>query len=373
MRIGRALLVALLATVASTSAQAQAYVTIDSLGARRIVAYYPSLQSGRWLYTVTLRMDSMARAYAEGIARHSRRIAHEDTGVVPGDSGAARNDTAVARADSGIVRADSARAFADDLARFRDSLTMRSSNRLIRTDTVPQPPGPPLPNDTTFVRADTGVAHADSTASRVDGVASPVRDDTSVTYLGVVELAVDSASYGGVPSWLLTESGTREESRIADSLWLDRSSFRPRHWSSAIGSAGLALEFSRDTIYGATTSPLRRRSIVLAAPGDLLVNTAMTEVLLRLLPLDLGVTDSLSVLVVDVGGAAVLPAKLTVTGEERIVVVAGVYDAWVVDLETERGSATYWVRKDDPVVLRSDQRLPQLGGAILRRELVRTP
>jgi len=200
-----------------------------------------------------------------------------------------------------------------------------------------------------------------------------VRDDTAVTYLGVIELAVDSASYGGVPSWLLTESGTREESIIADSLWLDRSSFRPRHWSSAIGSAGLALEFSRDTIYGATTSPLRRRSIVLAAPGDLLVNAAMTEVLLRLLPLGPGVADSLSVLVVDVGGAAVLPAKLTVTGEERIVVVAGVYDAWVVELETERGSATYWVRKDGPVVLRSDQRLPQLGGAILRRELVRTP
>lgn len=373
MTRGRALLVSLLATVASTSVQAQAYVTVDSVGTRRIVAYYPSLQTGRWLYTVTLRMDSLARAYADGIARHGRQIAHGDTSAVLGDSGAARNDTAVVRADSGSLRADSARARADELARFRDSLAMRSSNRLIRTDTLPRPAGPPLPNDTTFVRTDTGVAHADSTASQADNVAPPMRDDTAVTYLGVIELGVDSASYGGVPSWLLTESGRREETLVADSLWLDRASFRPRHWSAAIGSAGLALEFSRDTIYGATTSPLRRRSIVLAAPGDLLVNTAMTEVLLRLLPLGPGVADSLSVLVVDVGGAAVLPAKLTVTGEERIVVVAGVYDAWVVELETERGSATYWVRKDDPVVLRSDQRLPQLGGAILRRELVRAP
>jgi hypothetical protein len=134
----------------------------------------------------------------------------------------------------------------------------------------------------------------------------------------------------------------------------------------------LAAEFTPDTVFGAMTSPLGKQTLIVANRPDLLVNTMAVDAVLGSLPLAAGWRDSATVLIVDAGGSAMAPAWLTVEGDEHVVVPAGEYDCWIVSLETERGSERLWVSKQGQLVVRSEEVLPQLGGATLQRVLVQT-
>ena len=74
----------------------------------------------------------------------------------------------------------------------------------------------------------------------------------------------------------------------------------------------------------------------------------------------------------DAGGTAVAPATLAVEGEEHVTVPAGEYDCWIVSLETERASERIWVAKQGQVVVRAEQILPDLEGALMTRVLVQS-
>jgi hypothetical protein len=125
-------------------------------------------------------------------------------------------------------------------------------------------------------------------------------------------------------------------------------------------------------VFGAMTSPLGKQTLIFANRADLLVNPMAVDVILGALPLAAGFRDSASVLVVDAGGMAVAPATLEVEGEEHVTVPAGEYDCWVVSLDTERGAERLWLSKQGQLVVRAEQVLPQLGGALLQRTLVQT-
>jgi hypothetical protein len=197
---------------------------------------------------------------------------------------------------------------------------------------------------------------------------SLVKDSVS-SFNGETQVVIGETQYAGAPAWLLTQSGMRGVAVASDSLVVSRADLRPLHWTAAQGVARLAIEFTRDTIFGVMSSPLGRQNIVLANRTDLLVNAASVDLVLAALPLDTGWKDSATVLVVDAGGSATTPVTLAVDGEEHASVPAGEYDCWVVSLESERGSARYWVSKDARLIVRSEQLLPQLGEAVLIREL----
>jgi hypothetical protein len=170
----------------------------------------------------------------------------------------------------------------------------------------------------------------------------------------------------------LTENGLRAGAVVAESLWITRDSLKPQHWSAMLGPARLSAEFARDTIYSAIAEPIGRRSLVAPSAPKLLVSEAMSDVVMTSLPLDSTFADSVAILAIDVGAMAAPPARIAVQGEERLVVPAGTYDAWIVSLESERGAVRLWVTKGSPqIVLRTEQVLPALGGAVLRRDLLR--
>jgi len=199
-----------------------------------------------------------------------------------------------------------------------------------------------------------------------------LRSDTTVRPLGEVEIRVAESTYAGTPSWLFTETGLRAGAVVADSLWLTRDGLKPQHWSATLGPARLVAEFARDTIYSAIAEPLGRRSLVAPSVPKLLVSEAMSDVVLTLLPLDSTFADSVAIMAIDVGAMGTPAARIKVEGEERVVVPAGTFDAWIVSLESERGGARVWVTKGTPrVVLRTEQTLPALNGAVLRRDLLR--
>ena len=148
-----------------------------------------------------------------------------------------------------------------------------------------------------------------------------------------------------------------------DSLVL-AADLRPVHWSSALGRSRFGAEFSGDSIFGATVTPAARRSLILGSRPDLLVSSAMIEVIVGLLPLSGEWSDSAALLAVDAGEARVIPAELAITGTEQGVTsdTAGV---WIMAVRTDRGQLQLWIEKTSGDVARVEQSLPSHVGSRL--------
>jgi hypothetical protein len=162
-------------------------------------------------------------------------------------------------------------------------------------------------------------------------------------------------------TWLLLETRIGDGIPASDSLFAGFADLHPIHWSSTLGEARLGAEFRGDTLFGGTTAPAGRRSMIAAVPSGTLVNAAMLETILRLLPLQAGWEDSTTMLSVSLNGNVVLPARLAVIGEDRVRVPAGTFDCWVVAVHADPARGLYWVTKRDPIVVRSSVDVPAMG------------
>lgn len=195
--------------------------------------------------------------------------------------------------------------------------------------------------------------------------------DAATGLLGVRTVSATPSTYAGTPAWLLLETRTGPAGFAVDSLFTDFAGLHPLHWSAMMGSARLAAEFRGDTAYGATSSPIGRRSTVSVIPTGSFVSGAMLEMALRLMPLQPIWEDSATVVSTTLGGTTVLPARLSVIGEDRVRVPAGTFDCWVVSLRADPARGMYWVTKRDPIVVRSVVDVPSMGGAQMVSALLR--
>ena len=189
--------------------------------------------------------------------------------------------------------------------------------------------------------------------------------------LGSQTISFSDATYAGTPSWLILEA--RDGGGVAglDSVLASRDRLTPLHWGASIGQARLAAEFTRDTVYGATSSPLGRRSLVGPAPRGVIASEGMLDGLLQLAPIENGWTADATLLVADLTGTRLVAARLMVEREEEVTVPAGTFPSWVVSLRTGNGDKWLWVSKDYRMVVKSSQTLAQLNGAVLDRVLTR--
>jgi hypothetical protein len=189
--------------------------------------------------------------------------------------------------------------------------------------------------------------------------------------LGLQTISFADAIYAGAPSWLILEA--RDGGGIAglDSVLASRDRLTPLHWGASIGQARLAAEFTRDTLYGATSSPLGRRSLVGPAPRHVIASEGMLDGFLQLSPIDNGWTADATLLVADLTGTRLVAARLMVEREEEITVPAGTFPSWVVSLRTGNGDKWVWVSKEHHFVVKSSQTLSQLNGAVVDRVLTR--
>jgi hypothetical protein len=196
------------------------------------------------------------------------------------------------------------------------------------------------------------------------------RDGTTQP-LGSQTVSFAEATYAGAPSWLILEA--RDGGGIAglDSLVASRDRFLPLHWGGSIGQARIAAAFTRDTVYGATSSPLGRRSLVGPAPAGLIASEGMLDGVMQLAPLRDGWVADATLLVVELTGTRLVPARLTLDREEEVSVPAGTFQSWVVSVRTENAEKWVWVSKEQRIVVKSSQTIAQLGGAVLDRVLTR--
>jgi hypothetical protein len=196
-----------------------------------------------------------------------------------------------------------------------------------------------------------------------DGVTQP---------LGSQTISFTDAMYAGTPSWLILEARDGGGVLGLDSLVASRDRLTPLHWGASTGQARLAAEFTRDSLYGATSSPLGRKSLVGPAPRGVIASEGMLDGLLQLAAVDIGWTADATLLVADLTGSTRLVAgRLMVEREEDVTVPAGTFPSWVVSLRTGNGDKWLWVSKEQRIVVKSSQTLAQLDGAVLDRVLTR--
>jgi hypothetical protein len=195
-----------------------------------------------------------------------------------------------------------------------------------------------------------------------DGIAQP---------LGAQTISFTDATYAGAPGWLILEARDGGGVPALDSIVATRDRLIPLHWGALMGQSRLAAEFTRDSIYGATSSPLGRKSLIGPAPRGVIASEGMLDGLLQLSPIEVGWTADATLLVADLTGTRLLAGRLTAEREEDVSVPAGNFPTWVVSLRTGNAEKWLWVSKEHRIVVKSSQAIAQLGGAVLDRVLTR--
>lgn len=181
----------------------------------------------------------------------------------------------------------------------------------------------------------------------------------STVPLGSRTIRLEPAKHAGKPAWLIVESRTGAVP-AAESLYVG-SDFRPLQWSASLGTARLTLAFGRDSIFGGTTGPGGRQTVIQAGGPSLIVSIAMLEALFRTMQWTPYRSDSVTVLVVDHVSSTVIPAELAVIGEDSI---AG-RPAWIAVLRAPARSVLFWVEQQTGTLLRVQQLLPLNGASML--------
>ena len=185
----------------------------------------------------------------------------------------------------------------------------------------------------------------------------------SVVSIGSRAVRLDSSVHAGTPAWLIVETRTGAVP-AAESLYVSRS-MRPVQWTGSVGQARLTLAFGRDSIFGGTTGPGGRQTIMLAGGPSLVVSTAMLEALFPLLQWTPYRSDTVQVLIVDHVSSSVIPAELAVIGEDSV----AARPAWIVVLRAPARSVLFWIDQETGVLLRLQQPLPLNGASMLEYRL----
>ncbi|HEY2025909.1 MAG TPA: hypothetical protein VGG78_02810 [Gemmatimonadaceae bacterium] len=182
-----------------------------------------------------------------------------------------------------------------------------------------------------------------------------LRQDTVVRDLGTRAVDVTEASLGGQPGWLVAESRVGTVVPTSDSLYLSRADLSPTRWIGAIGSARLAVSFTRDTMFGAMQSYQGRASFITDVPPGALLTAGMVDRIVELLPLQAGYRTGASLVLIELGTPRAVPAVIAVEREESVVLADKSVDCWVVRLTAGALEERLWVSKDSPRVVKTEQ------------------
>jgi hypothetical protein len=190
------------------------------------------------------------------------------------------------------------------------------------------------------------------------------------TTVGERVVTIRETMQGDVPAWAIIEVRTVIGSTTVDSVIVARADLRPLHWEGTSGGARLVAAFANDTMYGAIAGPGGRSAIMVGAPRDVILSAGSLEALVTLLPIHTGYTAALRLLVVTPNGGTVVAAQLMALREESIEVPAGRFDCWVVAVRIGAETKTLWVRRDGRGIARTDERMPDVDGALLEQALL---
>ena len=184
--------------------------------------------------------------------------------------------------------------------------------------------------------------------------------------IGTRSVEVSGALYAEQPAWLIIERRTGAVAAV-ESLYVSHA-MQPLRWSATTGPASLAMVFARDSVFGATSGPGGRQSVLAPVPARLIVSTAFLEALLPVLPLSDHWSDSVNVLLVTQSSTTTGAGELAVIGEDEST------GAWIMALRAPAQTLVLWVSRESGRVLRLQQPLALHTASLLEyRAMPSTP
>jgi hypothetical protein len=175
--------------------------------------------------------------------------------------------------------------------------------------------------------------------------------------IGERSVEMIAATHADAPAWLLVERRTGAVAAV-ESLYVSPD-MRPLRWSASVGPATLAMVFARDSVFGATSGPGGRQSILAPVAPKTIISVAMLEAILPMLPLTPYFTDTVSIMSVGQSSVATATAELAVIGEEEGT------GRWIMVLRAPAQTLILWVEKASGRVMRTQQPLPLHTASLL--------
>lgn len=166
-----------------------------------------------------------------------------------------------------------------------------------------------------------------------------------------------AATYADAPAWLIVERRTGAVA-AAESLYVTPE-MRPLRWSGSVGPATLAMVFARDSVFGATSGPGGRQSVLAPVAPKTVISVAMLEALLPMIVLTPYFADSVSIMSVGQASVSSVAAELVVLGEEEGT------GHWIMALRAPAQTLILWVDKMSGRLVRSQQPLPLHTASLL--------
>ena len=192
------------------------------------------------------------------------------------------------------------------------------------------------------------------------------------TNAGQRVVSVRETFHGDIPAWSIVETRLVAGGSTTDSVVVARADLAPLHWEASAGGARLVAGIARDTLYGAVDAAGERRNVVVGGVSTAVLNAAMLETLVSLLPLDVGFEGVLPLVVVAHDGGRVVPMQVVVERADSLLLPSGPVECWVVSVRNERVAKTLWVSRDGRGVVRIDEPMPDVDGATLEQLLTAT-
>ena len=190
------------------------------------------------------------------------------------------------------------------------------------------------------------------------------------TVVGERMVEIRELLHGGRPAWAIVEHRSVGATPSGDSVVVTRDGLAALHWEGMAGGARLAAAFAGDTMYAALGVGAERSTLVASTGAHTILSAGMLEAVLPQLPLAVGWNATVPLLIITPAAARVVSAALVVEREERIDVPGGGFDCWVVTVRTERTARQLGVSRDGRGVIRSIERLPDVGEVLLEQSLV---
>lgn len=195
-----------------------------------------------------------------------------------------------------------------------------------------------------------------------------VASGDSTVQIGRRDVAFVEAVSDSSRGWLLVESRSGAVNSL-DSILLTPD-LRPLRWRSVVGAAVLDLAFSADSLNGSVRVGAAASPLALVIPPDLVISASTLELIAAVLPLQEAWMDSANALTIDLGGAAVRPAELAVSGIglDSVVVVPQLpaRPCWLLSMRSNAHESLLWVDRETADVLRVQTSLPSHVGTVLQ-------
>jgi dipeptidyl aminopeptidase/acylaminoacyl peptidase len=248
-----------------------------------------------------------------------------------------------------------------------DEIAERLASHLVDVDTLRLVPA-------------TAVSAEDFAPPVFDGAAvrpGTLRYSTQMQVMGQsLELAgertVEAATVDGRQVWRIIESARTPMGAIADSTLVDAATLAPIRRVQRQGAAVAEMSFAGDSVTGRIQAGPQELPIRAGAAGGMLADGAPLHVALATLPLAAGYATAVRLFEL-MGGAPRLH-RVEVTGTETVIVPAGEFETYRVEIQpADGGSATViWYERAAPHrLIRAEATLPaQAGGGQATTELV---